>query len=194
MDSEATAVIWRRWMYALTPQLDIYESLRKVVRRKTILEVGFGTGIGILQYQYLAEYIDAVEIDKSAVQFARRMMPLRSVRWICDDITNPTRRYKGYDMVVMIEVLEHLNKPAKALRIIRNALGIPGYALITVPNKNRYRKREESLNNLEWTPSEIMKFIGEYFDKVWLLDSDFIVQENMDTRESPIIVGASRES
>lgn len=194
MDSEATAVIWRRWMYALTPQLDIYESLRKVVRRKTVLEVGFGTGIGILQYQYLAEYVDAVEIDKSAVIFARRLMPLRSVRWICDDITNPSNRYKGYDMVVMIEVLEHLNKPAKALRIIRNALTLPGHALITVPNKNRYRKREESLNNIEWTPIEIMKFVGEYFDKVWLLDSDLIVQEDMDTRESPIIVGASRES
>ncbi len=191
MDNDATAVIWRRWMYSLSPQLDIYESLRKVTRGKTVLEIGFGTGIGILQYQYLAEYVDAVEIDRSAVQFARKLIPLRNVRWICDDITQPSRRYRGYDMAIMIEVLEHIETPAKAMRILRDALNESGHALITVPNANRYRRREESLNNMEWTPSEFLKFLKQYFKKVWLLDSDLIVNNDIDTRESPIIAGVS---
>ncbi len=48
--NDATAVLWRRLPYMLSPQLDIYERLWPFVRRKRVLEVGFGTGIGVLQY------------------------------------------------------------------------------------------------------------------------------------------------
>ena len=94
-------------------------------------------------------------------------------------------------MAIMIEVLEHIETPAKAMRILRDALNESGHALITVPNANRYRRREESLNNMEWTPSEFLKFLKQYFKKVWLLDSDLIVNNDIDTRESPIIAGVS---
>lgn len=191
-DFNATAVLWRRLMYMLTPQLDIYENVRKVVEGHRVLEIGFGTGLGILQYAPFAEYVDAVEIDTSAVSFARRVLPIRNVRWMVDDISNPTRNYRGYDIFVMIEVLEHINNRKKSIGIIRNALRRGGSGIITVPNSLRYRRRVEAGNMIEWTPTEIVEELGEYFERVVLLDSRLMVREDTDHRESPIILGVTR--
>ena len=158
-DFEASAVIWRRLIYMLTPQMDIYENLRKVVEGKRVLEIGFGTGIGVLQYAAWTEYVDAVEVDQAAVAFARKVLPLRNVRWIHDDISNPTRNYRGYDLVVMIEVLEHIFHRKKTIAILKRALRPGGHGIITVPNSLRYRRRREGGNLSEWTPEEIKYFV-----------------------------------
>jgi 2-polyprenyl-3-methyl-5-hydroxy-6-metoxy-1,4-benzoquinol methylase len=192
-DSQASTVLWRRLLYMLTPQLDIYENLRKVVQGKKVLEVGFGTGFGTLQYAALAEYVDAIELDAAAVSFARRIIPLRNVRWLHDDFTNPSHTYRGYDLVVMIEVLEHIEATAKALKNVYAALAPGAACIITAPNSLRYRKRAEALNVREWTPGEFKAGLSTYFPKVWLLDATLSpMVTDGESRETPIIAGAHR--
>jgi 2-polyprenyl-3-methyl-5-hydroxy-6-metoxy-1,4-benzoquinol methylase len=186
-DAYATSVIWRRMMYFLSPQLDIYESLKKAVKGKRVLEVGFGTGIGTLQYHAYAEYVDAVEIDPDAFNFVRRTLPLQNVRWIVDDISNPSRRYRGYDVVVMIEVLEHIHNQDKTLRVLKDAVNKQGVAIISVPNANRYRRRQESLNVREYNPYSIKEKVKEVFGRSILLDANLMAVEDYETKESPII-------
>lgn len=186
-DAYATSVIWRRMMYFLSPQLDIYESLKKVVKGKRVLEVGFGTGVGTLQYHAYTEYVDAVEIDPDAFSFVRRTLPLQNVRWIVDDISNPSRRYRGYDVVVMIEVLEHIHNQDKTLQVVKDALNKKGVAIISVPNANRYRRRQESLNVREYNPYSIKEKVKEVFGRSILLDANLMAVEDYETKESPII-------
>ena len=87
MVNGAGAVLFRRLPYMLSPQMDIYENLRPLVREKTVLEIGFGTGIGVLQYASAAKYVHAVEIDPAAVAFAEKCFPFEGVSWIQGDIT-----------------------------------------------------------------------------------------------------------
>lgn len=192
IDKYATEVIWRRLIYMLTPQLDIYESIAKLVHRKRVLEIGFGTGLGLLQYQAYADYVDAVEIDHAAFEFARKTLPLRSVRWIVDDISNPSRNYRGYDFFVMIEVLEHIQNQDRALQVTRNALSRGGGGIITVPNANRYRRRREALSIREYTPDSFKTKLETVFDHVVILDSSLIQNGDMETKESPLIAGVYR--
>lgn len=193
-DNYATAVLWRRFVYMLTPQLDIYESISKVVHGKRVLEIGFGTGLGVLQYQAYAEYVDAVEIDPAASAFARKTLPLRNVRWIVDDISNPSRNYRGYDFFVMIEVLEHIQNQDRTLQIMRKALCKGGSGIITVPNANRYRRRREALNIREYDPHSFKAKLETVFDSVSMLDASLIQNGDMETRESPLIAGVYRAS
>lgn len=193
-DSNATAVVWRRLIYMLSPQLDIYESLRTVVQGKRVLEIGFGTGMGVLQYHAFAEYVDAVEIDPAAVSFVRKTLPLRNVRWICDDISNPSRNYRGYDMFVMIEVLEHIANQDRTLQVLRNSLMRNGSGIITVPNSHRYRRRQESLNIREYTAISLRDKLKEVFERVVLLDATLMPDRDLDSRATPLIAGVHRAS
>ena len=191
-DFEASSVLWRRLIYMLTPQIDIYESIRKIVQGRRVLEIGFGTGLGVLQYYNQAEYVDAVEIDEAAVSFARKMMPLQNVRWLQDDISNPTRTYRGYDLFIMIEVLEHITDRARTLEIIRDSLRLGGSGILTVPNSNRYRRRIEPGNHAEWTPTSILADAGQVFSRVVCLDTALMPQEDLDHKESPVVIGVYR--
>lgn len=191
-DANATAVIWRRLIYMLTPQLDIYENLAKQVHGKRVLEIGFGTGLGVLQYHAYAEYVDAIEIDPAAFNFARKTLPLRNVRWIVDDFSNPARNYRGYDLVVMIEVLEHIQHQAKALENFKSSLRPGGFGIITAPNANRYRRRRESLNIREYNPYSLRDLLKKYFTEASLLDANLMANEDYETKESPMVFGVYR--
>lgn len=191
-DAGATAVIWRRLAYMLTPQLDLYEALHDFVRNKRVLEVGFGTGMGTVQYHAYAEYVDAIELDWPAFHFASKALPLRNVRWIRDDFAAPAKHYRNYGFIVMIEVLEHIPNAAAALHNFYKAMQPGGYGVITVPNANRYRKRAERLNVQEWDPPSFIEFLNGHFDDAWQLNSNLMSSVDMGTRESPLIAGVYR--
>lgn len=170
MVNNASAVLFRRMPYYLSPQLDIYEKLGPFVRGKNVLEVGFGTGIGVLQYAKNAKWVRAIEIDPAAVRFAKQCFPIENVHWSEDDIIKDAERMPDHDFVVMIEVLEHVSAPVGALANIRTLLKLRGHALITVPSKHRERKKDDLLILHEWNALSFQKLLSEYFDTVRFLD------------------------
>jgi ubiquinone/menaquinone biosynthesis C-methylase UbiE len=197
----ATAVVWRRLPYLLSPQMDIYERIGFIpMVEPTILEVGFGTGFGILQYFEDTQWIDAIEIDRAAVRFAKKCFPLPRVRWLEGDILHPPRELGHYDLLVMIEVLEHISDTDLALK---NISGLAKRALITVPNSLRYRAKHEVLNEHEWTPQSFYDLLMEHFSWVALLNYEFedVINfpgskqyQGFESRETPIIALCSSAS
>ena len=169
-DNNATAVLWRRLIYHLSPQWDIYSRIGDRMKGKRVLEVGFGTGAGVMQYAQDAESVVAIEIDKAAVEFAMKLFPLHNVCWWVQDILD----YEdgAFDYIVMIEVLEHVADYEKALKRIHDLLVPGGKALLTVPNAKRHRHKHEDLINNEWTPLEFVWKLREYFHEAELLDYD----------------------
>jgi 2-polyprenyl-3-methyl-5-hydroxy-6-metoxy-1,4-benzoquinol methylase len=102
----------------LTPQFDIYTNLRKVLDVPSVLEVGFGTGFGVLQYASgVWDRVDAIEIEQEAVDFAKAALPAPNINWMSGDIL--TWQNGQYAAVVMIEVLEHISAWDVALRNVR---------------------------------------------------------------------------
>jgi len=105
-------------------------TLIDAVHPKSVLDVGPGYGKGgtlVREYCRSVETIDAVEAWEDYV----------TARMICiydqvfhDDVCRwPTERLGDYDLVLMSEVIEHLEKPDGLDLLDR----IPGYVVITTP-------------------------------------------------------------
>lgn len=189
MNNDAHDVMWRRIRYMLTPQWDIYTSLRGRFKGKRVLEVGFGTGAGVLQYCYDAREVDAIEPDPGAVGFAEKCFPVSNVNWQLGDITTYDVPNK-YHAVVMIETLEHINDWRKALENIRAKLVNGGELIMSARNQNADLRRWKDLHEREWDAGELKTALLEYFSEIWLYDYSISELQNSNTTLTPLVAVA----
>ena len=100
--------------------------------------VELGSGYGYLTYALSkAGYnIKGVDVAASAVDAAKRRF---GDLFLCEDISEYARRLPAKcDVVVMTEVLEHLDQPLDVLSSIRAALRPGGSLLVTTPDRGYY--------------------------------------------------------
>ncbi len=186
----ASAVVWRRLRYMLSPQFDLYESIAKKLgamkRPPTVLEVGFGTGAGVVQYAPFVARVDAIEVDEEAVKFAEKCFPLPNVNWELRSITDGVPK-DAYEIVVMVETLEHIRKWPKALDNIYDALVYGGELIMTARNANADLRRESQYHEREWTAQELTYALGKWFDDIWLYDWTLLNLQSSETTITPLI-------
>lgn len=185
----ANDILWRRFGYALSPQLDIYKYLAEHLVGKCVLEVGFGTGIGVLQYAPGAKYVCAIEIDPLAVDFAKRCFPVEGIAWMEADVL--TFSCGLYDAVVMIEVLEHIADWEAALANVVALLNTSGKLYISARNANA-SLRKNDLHEREWTAPEFRDSLLNYFSSVDLYDYSLSKMLPIDTRQTPLMAVARK--
>ena len=124
--------------------------VQKWVRQGRMLDIGAGDGL--ITYLLNAEGIDA---DRYGVEIAKA----KGVMVELGDAYNLSG-YFGYDNVLMLDVLEHLEYPEKALAEVGKVLNDGGLLYITTPparengkvNKYHYR---------EYTPMGLVKFMSD---------------------------------
>lgn len=172
----------------LTPQFDIYANIHKALPKDaTVLEVGFGTGFGVLQYLRSTAWVDAIEIDKDAINFAEGCFQFPHLKWMHGDITERPPDL-SYSAAVMIEVLEHIADWDAALRNIAAKCDM---LIISHRNANA-ELRKNDLHEREWTAEELEDNLYGYFPNValWDYSLDNILDRN--TRQTPLIAIAKR--
>ena len=184
-ENGASAVVWRRLGYMLTPQLDIYRHLADRLEGKRVLEVGFGTGVGVLQYISRANGVVAMDPDSAAVKFARGTLPVAGVHWIAGDITQ-YEDDEQYDAVVMVEVLEHIPLWFTALERIRDLLAPGGEFYLSHRNSNA-DLRKNDLHEREWTAGELLSNLSKFFRGVRLYDYTLTEEQGTDSRLTPLV-------
>lgn len=101
----------------------------------TILDVGSGHGL----YSYLIKkkspnyrIVDIVDISSSSLKMTEKVLGNDRVRYYKSDIT----RFKNpitYDLIIMGEVLEHLDDPLYTLQVVQKMLNKGGLIWLTVP-------------------------------------------------------------
>lgn len=181
-------VLWRRLRYMLTPQFDIYESIaRNTDDLAVTLDVGFGTGFGTLQMVSEATLI-GIEVDASAVEFAQRCLPVIDFRLgdICAPATVADLRPERFDVVTMIEVLEHIPDWRAALENVRTLLTPGGKLYISARNRNADLRRND-LHEREWTAAEFRAALAGYFSSVKLYDYTLTAELGDDTHVTPLV-------
>jgi len=139
-----------------------------------VLEVGCGEGVVT---RYIAERlgsarVDGIELDAEALLLAQGRCPGAS--FVRGDVYDLPVRSRSYDLVVCLEVLEHLQDPGRALREIRRVSR--GGCLLSVPHEPFFRLgnvlRGKNLGRLgdpsdhvqHWGAREFTAFCGQHLD------------------------------
>lgn len=98
-------------------------------RVNTILDVGCGSGGNL---QLLARYgqVDAMEMDEQSCRVAQE----RGIGTVKQGyLPNHCPFTKPYDVIVMFDVLEHIEDDVSTLKVLRKQLVPDGHIVITVP-------------------------------------------------------------
>ena len=104
---------------------------------KKVLDLGCGEGFVINKLSKFYSYLEitGVDIDTKALDLARDLNP--RAKFIECDINNFQCEKKSFELVMLIEVLEHMKKPDEILRIVKNITS--KYALISIPHEPLFR-------------------------------------------------------
>ena len=117
--------------------LDRVSELAAVERPRRILEVGCGEGIVLatLAARLPGARLDGLELDETALEEARVRCPGATL--VRGDACALPFGDQSFDLVVCLEVLEHLPEPARALRELRRVTR--GGCLLSVPHEPFFR-------------------------------------------------------
>lgn len=128
-----------------------------------ILEIG--SGLGYLTYSLIKAKYDVVGLDISptAVKQATKTF---GGHYICDDLFQYAQLHsESFDIVILTEVIEHIDKPLDFIGSIITLLKPRGRAIITTPNKSFYPKDIIWATELPpvhcwWFSEDTMKYIS----------------------------------
>ena len=107
--------------------------LVKLNRPKSILEIGCGTGEFLQKITTGVEYTLGLDINESAFEIARQKGLEVSTQRVHD-------LNRSFDMIVLFEVLEHLESPGEILKEVERKLNPGGILVIAVPNPDGYMR------------------------------------------------------
>ena len=123
---------------------------------KSIADVGCGAGhlLNFIQERFRPASLTGFEYVEAALAIAQSRVPAAQIKYLnIYDGSDQT-----FDVVFCIEVLEHLQYPARALSNVIRMIADSGTALITVPN-GRTDTFEGHINF--WSPESWSVFVNE---------------------------------
>ncbi len=182
-------------------QLDLYKSISEYwVSGKTVIDIGCSIGVGANILSHRARHVWGVDLNAEAINFANQVFSRPNLSFEQLDIENPpSRPISTFEVVVMSEVIEHLNNPEAGLefckRFFSDKLDTVGF--ITAPNPNHPIVSETDANNElhlhHWTPGEFYALLIKHFRSVTLFDNEkidlWLQEETTDGNcTSPLVV------
>ncbi len=163
-------------LYAKADHLSRYEFAAKeyVFQGKRTLDIGCGIGYGadILKASG-AELVIGGDIDFASMKYAQETYGREGLSYLPADAENLPFSPDSFDMVVCLEVIEHLKKPEKFLGAVSKILTEDGIFIVSTPNRevtNPGASLEDNPKNehheREYLIEEFEKLLEEYFNHV----------------------------
>ncbi len=132
-----TQVLW--YNHAATFEMFLNEVLGGAKAPFDYLEVGPGHGLMVYfaAQSHLCQQLQAWDVSAVSLRETRAALAklglTKPVALVETDILSADRPTQAFDLIVISEVLEHLETPARALRFLRDALKDEGRIFINVP-------------------------------------------------------------
>jgi len=140
--------------------LDLIQKYSIIDRKSCILEIGPGRGVLISEFKTLFKdaQFDVVEPNKEFHPFLIKIV--RKIYPFCLEHLKISKKQK-YDVIVMLDVLEHIKDDASAIRKIKTLLKKDGYLILTIPaNKFLYSYHDMFLGHYRrYSKKEIVSLL-----------------------------------
>lgn len=183
-------------------QKRIYEKIRDHwTNGRTAIDLGCSIGYGSNILSHDARHVWGVDINEEAIEFAKYTFARPNLSFDVMDIESPPNRpLSNFNIVICMEVLEHLVDPQAGINTIKSFFSdkLNTVGFITAPNvANQRIARADAKNHLHlnhWKPGEFYSMLIEHFRAVTMFSGDKVnqwVQEETvdgDDTSSSIIV------
>lgn len=151
----------------------IYRWIAQHCRDQTVLDPGCGTGHGLQLIGQATPHIWGADIAPDAVQFLARHYPALRQRCVVSDATRLGLGPNRFDVVVAVEIIEHMQEDGAFLREVQRVLRPGGVCLLTTPNRLVHSPgRSTPLNPFhvrEYTYAEWQALLQRFFHEVRIL-------------------------
>jgi len=159
--------------------------INKLKNKKTLLDIGTGTGV------FLSSCNNYFNFDMSAFDLnSRYKNKILSIKNVTNFYTNSLEELnRKFDIISMIHVLEHIEKPLETLKILQKKLNKNGIIIIQVPSIN------ENLNDAliydhysNFTKNSLFLLLSKVFTNIKFIKTEIkneitVVIENNSTKE-----------
>ena len=160
----------------------------KFIWKPTIVDVGCGIGAGSNVLSEEADFVWGIDKNEKSVAFAKEAFTRNKgreyysaqVSFDCIDIMNLNRDTMKFDLVTLIEVVEHVADHKKLLRTLIEKFDNrrpeePTEYFISTPNRNNDSISKDRPRNKfhvrEWKSEEFYAVLKEFFENVELMNA-----------------------
>jgi 2-polyprenyl-3-methyl-5-hydroxy-6-metoxy-1,4-benzoquinol methylase len=125
--------------YRTRPLLAWFRALPQTEQALSLLEVGCGTGLNLLEVSrwVRVEKLEGYDLDCQSIatarQLAQQVFPHLNSQFYCEDASRKTDWQGQYDYILLIDFLEHIHQPEEALRRFTPLLKAGGKFIVSVP-------------------------------------------------------------
>jgi SAM-dependent methyltransferase len=130
----------KRPIHALAVSEPAYWVVRDVIRKRRrsgrptrTLEVG--SGLGYLTASLRRDGVDATGVDVSALAVAEAIARF-GASYRCVDVLGPGGESGRYDVIVGLEIVEHLDDPRRFVSMLMDLLDPGGVLVLSTPNRD----------------------------------------------------------
>lgn len=157
----------RHGTFAIKKRLDLAEKYI-TFNNMRVLDIGCGNGAYTLDIARKADFVVGIDIEQERLKYAKKIVGEQALKNIelllmsAEDLSFPDNYF---DLVTMIEVIEHIPDQDKALQNVRRVLKSDGRLVIFAPNKFfpfethgawfRCKKIHHVIPFLSWLPNSI---------------------------------------
>jgi len=159
--------------------MDMLKKNISTKKPERILDAGSGIGTYTfwLSEKYKDSIVDGWEIDKTKLEFSRKFakeLGARNVNFLYGDVTKSSPKNKNkYDLIVSVDVLEHIDDFKGVLRNFYQLLEKGGYLFVHTPQINQQRifKQTKEWHHDEhlhegFSPGELKKELADVGFKI----------------------------
>ncbi len=139
---------------------------------QNVLDVATGVGYGAGLLATTARRVWAVDLDPVSVLYARRTFPADNLLLLQGDATSLPVRSHSADLVIALEVLEHVENQEGLVAELARVVRPGGAVLISTPNKAAYsdaRNYHNPFHVREFYREEFLALLHRHFDSIQLV-------------------------
>lgn len=142
-----------------------YSFCTKYTRSKRVLDAGCGTGAGAFLLSKIAKEMVAVDTDRDAIKYSRKMYKRRNLTYKRIGVLD-IRDKKKFNTVVSLQVIEHIEEVDTYIAKIKGLLKPKGIVIFSTPNSLTQSYNENPYHVHEYLAEELLILLKEYFQTV----------------------------
>ncbi len=130
------------------------------VKRNNALDIGCGTGFNAALLSNFAKKVAGLDFSDTALELARKSNPnLTLIKGAFPDYKTGEK----YEMITLLDVLEHIDDDARAIKRVEELLAPGGIALITIPAYKFLWTEHDALlhHKRRYTKADVLNLISK---------------------------------